>query len=422
MSGPVLRDFGGRQQLGARRPELRAIFTGDLCPIHRVERMLAAGDLAGAFGDTLGLFAAADLAVVNLEAPLCRARSPIAKCGPNFRSDPRVAGALAAAGVDVCCLANNHMMDQGAAGLRGTLAALDAAGLKHVGAGPDQAAAGGPLVVRAGGLRVALLNFAIVEGALRADGPGAARIDVLAARRAAVRAGEGGALVIPVLHAGREEVLFPSPGLRSLCRELVEAGAAAVVCHHPHVPQGIELWRGRPIAYSLGNFLFDWPEPEAHTDSSFLLELGLSRGGVVELAVHPFRKGPSGGAELLEGRERAAWLGFLGDISRPLGDERLMKRLWAEQCRPQLDAWYVRRLERAANLQSTSAAERRRAEVTILNLMEDLEHGEVVKQALRERTTGGERVDRVARRTLDGLNCRLRALAVPAADRRKKQA
>jgi len=138
--------------------------------------------------------------------------------------------------------------------------------------------------------------------------------------------------------------------------------------------------------------------------------------------VHPFRKGPSGSAELLEGRERAAWLRFLGDISRPLGDERLMKRLWAEQCRPQLDAWYLRRLERAAKLASPSAAERRRAQVSILNLMEDLEHGEVVKQALRQRATGAERVDRVARRTLDGLNRRLRALAAPAADRRRRQA
>ncbi|GMV84008.1 MAG: hypothetical protein AMXMBFR7_51920 [Planctomycetota bacterium] len=414
MSGPGLCDSRGRLRLSAGRPVVRAVFTGDLCPIGRVEQALALGDIGRAFGNTLELFAAADFAVVNLEAPLCRAHSPIAKCGPNFRADTRAARALAAAGVDVCCLANNHIMDQGPVGLRETLAALDASGLRHVGAGPDQMVAGGPLLLESKGVRLALLNFAIVEGAIAADGPGAARLDVLTVRRAVARTAAGGARVIPVLHAGREEVLFPSPGLVSLCRELVDAGASAVVCHHPHVPQGIEVYQGRPIAYSLGNFLFDWHKPEPHTDSSFLLELGLSHSGVVELAVHPFRKSAGGGAELLDGRGRASWLRFFRDISRPLGDGRMHERLWVEQCRPQLDAAYVRRLERVANVNTPHAAVRRKAEVTVLNLLEDLEHGEVLKAALRARVTGRDRPDRAARQTLDRLARRLRAFGAGA--------
>jgi len=410
MNKSLLPDGRGRLRLHGERPAIRLLFSGDLCPIGRIERMLIAGDLAGAFGDTLALFAQANLAIVNLEAPLCRANSPILKCGPNFRADRRVARALTTAGVDVCCLANNHVMDQGPAGLRETLAALDAAGLRRLGAGVDQTKVAGPLAIKLEGIRLALLNFGIVEGALASAGPGAARIDVLTVRRAVARAAEGGALVIPMLHAGREEVLFPSPGMQQFCRELIEAGAAAVVCHHPHVPQGIEIWRGRPIAYSLGNFLFGEPDSEPHTDTSFLLELGLVPGGVAELVVHPFRGGSSGRPMLLRGRDRSTWLGFLRDISRPLGNAAAFRRLWAEQCRPQLGAWHAPRLARAAGLGSPQAAERHRAEVTLLNLMEDLEHGEVIKAALRAQVTGRAAPDRVARHTLDALIRRLRRL------------
>jgi poly-gamma-glutamate synthesis protein (capsule biosynthesis protein) len=410
MKTQFLLDGQGRLRLRRARPALRLLLSGDVCPIDRIERALIAGDLDGVFGDTLGLFRQADLAVINLESPLCRTKRPIVKCGPNFRTDPAVAAALVAAGVDVCCLANNHVMDQGPAGLRETLRSLDAAGLWRLGAGSDQTAVAGPLTFARRGIRLALLNFGIVEGALAADGPGAAKIDVLTVRQAVARAANGGAVVISILHAGREEVLFPSPGMQQFCRELIDAGAAAVIAHHPHVPQGMEIWSGRPIAYSLGNFLFGEPGQATHTDTSFLLELGLAPGGVVELAIHPVRGGSSGRVMLLRGRERSSWLGFFREISQPLGNKSAFQRLWTEQCRPQLAAWHGPRLARAANLASPRVADRRRAEVTMLNLMEDLEHGEVIKSAIRARATGRAALDRPARRTLDALIRRLCAL------------
>ncbi|MCX7804570.1 MAG: CapA family protein [Planctomycetota bacterium] len=418
---PIRALADGRVRLAEGPVIARLLFSGDLCPINRVERMLTSGDITRAFGDTMELFAAADLAVVNLEAPLCRKEAPIRKCGPNFRADPRTARSLAAAGVDVCCLANNHVMDQGAAGLRWTLAALDSAGLRHVGAGPDQTAAGGPLRIEIRGIWLALLNFGIVEGAAPMEGPGAARLEAAAVLRATAAAAETGSLTIAVLHAGREEVPLPSPQMRDLCRGLVEAGAAAVVCHHPHVPQGIEFHRNRPIAYSLGNFLFDWHEPEPHTDSGFLLELGVSRRDVVELAVHPFRKSAAGGAGLLRGRDRAEWLRFLRDLSEPLADERLMVRLWKEQCRMQLGAGYPNRLKRLAGLFSPDAGERMRAGLTMLNLLRGFEHNEVLQEALTARVTGDGKSDRGARRILEGLDRRLRAFGAPGGRDRKEE-
>jgi poly-gamma-glutamate synthesis protein (capsule biosynthesis protein) len=379
------------------------LFAGDLCPIHRVNEMLAAGDVAGAFGDTLDLFRGSDLAVVNLEAPLCAGGRPIAKLGPNFRANPRVAAALKQAGVDLCCLANNHTMDQGSAGLRETLRHLEREKVRHVGAGMTPKAAMRPLRLSVNGVRLSLLNAAIIEGRLDLEGAGAWKLDRLALRRAVTRERARGSLVIPIVHAGREEVLFPSPGTRDLCRDLIDAGAAAVVCHHPHVPQGLETYRGCPIAYSLGNFMFDWHEPEPHTDSSFLLELRLSKTRVSGWRLHPFRKSHTAGVMRLRGAKRSQYLSFIRRLSRPLRDEREYRRLWREQCRPQLAAYYEKRLARGADLGSLDAGLRLKAMLTFLNAMEDLEHGEVIKECVRNAALGRDREDRCARHELDRL-------------------
>ncbi len=404
-------DSQGRVSLSGRQAAARVLFAGDLCPIHRLEKMLAGGEVDGAFGDTRSLFEAADLTVVNLESPLCSVEAPIDKLGPNFRADPRIAAALADVPVHVATLANNHMTDQGPEGLAETVEALDAAGIRHVGAGLDQNAAGGPLNIDVNGLPLVLLSFATVEGAIPLEGPGAARIDHLTVRRVVAESAANGSKVVPILHTGKEQVLFPSPGMQRLCRELVDAGAAAVVCHHPHVPQGIEIYRDRPIAYSLGNFLFDWPEPEPETDSSFLLELGLDAEGVTGLRLYPLRKSGTGGAELLSEGASTGYLKLLAEMSTPLTDEEHFGQLWREQCRVLAASWYMPRLARLAQITSDDPGEHVRAGLTLLNLMENDEHGEVLKRAVLDQVTGEDQPDAAVRKMLDDLMKRLISFA-----------
>ena len=411
MTAKPLLDAEGRLRLSDAPPVLTLLAAGDLCPTNRLEALLAAGDVRAAFGGCLDLFARADLTVVNLEAPLCPAASPIPKCGPNFRADPAVAGALKAAGVDVCCLANNHILDQGPAGLEATLAVLDRAGLRHLGAGRTAQAAAAPLVLEAGGLKLELLNLAEAEFARSTGGAGAAGLDPAANCRAVAESAARADAVIACLHGGCEQVLFPSPAMQRRCRELVDAGAAAVVCHHPHVPQGLEIHRGRPIAYSLGNFLFDWPEPEPETDSAFLLELGFHKAGVAELAVHPFRKGRSGGAEALAGAERAAYVRFLNGLSAPLGDASRMAALWDGQCRALWETRYRARLGRVAELESADAEARQAARLSVYNLFQCEAHGEALARALELLAVGPPACDRPARKRLAALMAQLRAFA-----------
>jgi len=204
---------------------------------------------------------------------------------------------------------------------------------------------------------------------------------------------------------------LPSPGMRELCRELVDAGATAVVCHHPHVPQGIELYNGRPIVYSLGNFLFDWSETEPETDTSFLLELALSQAGVSELAVHAIVKTDKGGADLMRAPQRSDYLAFIEEISEPLGQDEVFTALWREQCRMLLASWYEPRLARGAMIASQDPGERRRAQLTFLNLLENDEHGEALKESLLALATGRDRPDPEVRLVLEGLMNRLKGFA-----------
>jgi poly-gamma-glutamate synthesis protein (capsule biosynthesis protein) len=420
-------DADGRIRLSDEPVVGRALFAGDLCPIHRIEAMLAADDVDAAFGDTRGPFRRVDLAVVNLESPLCADAAPIDKLGPNFRARPAVAAALADAPVHVACMANNHSLDQGPGGLLATLDALDAAGIAHVGAGRTPAEARSPLAAPAGEVEITLLNVATLEGAVPRTGPGAAAIRHFDDLHAVAVAAAAGRTVVPVVHTGKEQVLFPSPHLQGFCRALVDAGAAAVVCHHPHVPQGLEVYRGAPIAYSLGNFLFDWHEPEPETDSSFLLELGFAnapaggRGGedrartgaaaVAEMVVHPFARTDAGGIALLQGGRRADYLGLIADLSRPLRRPDELRPLWQEQCRALYETWYRPRLRRGEQIDSDDPAARRRAQLTFLNLLGLDEHGVVAQEALHQRVTGCAEPHPERRRTLDALMARLRSFA-----------
>ena len=220
----------------------------------------------------------ADLFVVNLECPFTARGEKIPK-NFNFRARPELVAALAAGGVEAVSLANNHLMDYGAQGLFDTLDTLDHSRVLHFGAGRSLAEARAPLVLERGGVRLAFLGYFFLGDrniepleVLAAPGkPGVAgdhedeakmlrmvKEDIAAARTQAD-------LVIPFFHWGKEGQHVPEPYQVRLAHAAIDAGAAAVFGSHPHVLQGMELYRGAPVLYSLGNFVFggNWdPKPK----------------------------------------------------------------------------------------------------------------------------------------------------------------
>ncbi len=210
--------------------------------------------------DVRSLLASCHLVVGNLEYTL-PGDGHCVPTEPRVVADPEWVDAVAAAGIHVVSLANNHMFDCLAPGFQSLRRRLDQAGLGYFGAGMDLAEAAAPALIEAGGLRLAFLGAAD-----RRSGPphfaasgqfGVAPLEVprLIEQIGSLR-GEVDHVIVS-LHWGEERFLIPAPEQVEQARALVEAGATMVLGHHPHVLQGLELWHGRPIVYSLGNFLAD---------------------------------------------------------------------------------------------------------------------------------------------------------------------
>ena len=110
------------------------IIGADICPIGGNQPYFKAGDGVSLFHDLLPEFEGADLVVANLECPLIEQKAPIMKTGPVFGESSACINGIKQAGIDVLCLANNHIMDHGAAGLENTLKVCAKAGISTIGA------------------------------------------------------------------------------------------------------------------------------------------------------------------------------------------------------------------------------------------------------------------------------------------------
>lgn len=213
--------------------------------------------------------AGADLFLVNLECPFTDRGEKLPK-NFNFRARPEFVASLLAGGVDAVSLANNHLMDFGVVGLMDTISVLDQAKIPHFGAGLNLAEARRPAIIERNGIRLALLGYFFLgtrniepRAVIATDTtPGVAgHYDSEEAMLAMLRedialAKTRADLVIPFFHWGKEGEHTPQPYQVRLAHAAVDAGAAAVLGSHPHVLQGMELYQGAPIIYSLGNFVF----------------------------------------------------------------------------------------------------------------------------------------------------------------------
>lgn len=288
------------------------------------------------FAPTRSIFSSADVILGNLENPLCAGGEPIFKWGPNFRASPEIAKLLSEAGFDILGVANNHIRDYGDLGFLETLEHLSNAGVFSVGGDRDSSSASEAVLIEIGELSIGILAFTYrQESVVGPNRPGAADLDSPKCYEAVRRLRSKVDTVIVFLHMDPEYSEYPAPHRIEMAHNFIDAGAEIVIGHHPHVPQGLEIYRGKLIAYSLGNFIFHTQKQRPLTSLGYLLKITLTKKGVAKAVIIPYKIGYCCqiGCALcqpipLANDEREGAIRYLGSISRGLKDPLKVKLNW----------------------------------------------------------------------------------------------
>ena len=239
------------------------------------------------FAATSAILRGADLTIANLEAPLTRGGTEYIGKKFRFRSDPAVAAALKRAGISAVTLANNHMLDFGAAGLEDTMLHLSTAQVAFAGAGRSLSEARRPAVMTVKGKKVGLLAYSLTlpdDFFATSHRAGTAPGYIRYVRADVARLRGQADYVVVSFHWGGELLLTPRPYQVSVARAAIDAGADVIIGHHPHVLQGTERYKDGVILYSLGNFAF--ATRSSRTDRSMIAVVSLD-GGVKEVELIP---------------------------------------------------------------------------------------------------------------------------------------
>ncbi len=265
---PLSLDTGGETRLPGAGRRIRLLFVGDILLGDSATATIAAEGYDYPFAATRSLIQNADLAIGNLEGPISTTGKRNPKKRWAYKMKKTAALALSRAGFDLMDLANNHIQDCGDVGIEETIDTLTEAGLLPFGAGLTESQAHRPAIKQIGGITLAFLGYVPTKTRHRGRN--------LSLRRLACRPGRGGAawgaadrvkrdiqtarsradLVFVSFHIGDRYQKQPDGFERRLCQKAIEAGADAVIGHGTHIAGPIELHRGKPIVYALGNFAF----------------------------------------------------------------------------------------------------------------------------------------------------------------------
>ena len=286
---PLAQAAGASRAKATPGPTVSLVFAGDsVLDADAGELITQGGDPYASFAS---YFADADIRITNLECVVATQGSAGDKMF-TFRAHPRVIPVLQRH-FDAVTLANNHSGDFGPEAFAEMLNLLQNAGLAQVGGGMNLRQAHTPLVFERKGLRIAVLSYNEFQPrSFEADYnlPGVAWSEderVVADIRAARRVHRAD-LVIPIMHWGWENEPVANARQQQLARRMVQAGADAVIGGHPHVTQDIAHYRGKPIVYSVGNFIMKETD-NANQRIGWVLRLDLDRRGVAAFSTRVVR-------------------------------------------------------------------------------------------------------------------------------------
>lgn len=282
--------------------------SGDFAPTLRVNDVISKGDYHLLYNDLLPIIKEADISITNLESPLIDSGQPIAKTGPNLKAPVNSIEAIKFAGFDMVTLANNHMMDYGDEGLFSTLRACENTGIRHIGAGSNSEEAKNIEYFNVKSRRIAFINCCENEwSTTQGNYPGCNPLNEVSLFYQIQEAKSNSDNVILIIHGGHETYEYPSLRMKKLYRWFVDLGVDAVVGHHTHCFSGYEIYKGKPIVYSLGNFIFDSNKRKSSWNVGAAVVLSISNTET-SMRLLPFTQcDDKVGVKLFEHKEVEAW-------------------------------------------------------------------------------------------------------------------
>ena len=313
-----------------QEPELRFMAVGDIMLGRGVGfKLQKAGSYEKAFEKVSSVLIQGDIVFANLETPLTASTHGLdSKRKIVLRAKPETVTALTSAGFNMISLSNNHIMDYYEKGLFDTMSLLKENNILHAGGGKNIEEARKPAIIEKNGLKIGLLAYTdmaelvfagkpFLSFAATADKSGVVPRKYETIREDVMNLRDKVDLLAVSLHWGVEDSFAVTAEQVEFAHDLIDDGVDIILGHHPHQFQGIELYKGKPILYSMGNFLFDQNEPE--NMESFIIDMNFKGAKLVELTAIPVRIIEKSYVDIQTGEQAVNILVRQAELCRKLG-------------------------------------------------------------------------------------------------------
>lgn len=256
----------------------------------------------------------ADICMVNNEFQFSTRGTPMEGKQYTFRTNPKYVQIMQDLGVDIVSLANNHALDFGTEAMQDTFATLDGAGILYAGAGDTKERAKELQIIEVNGMKFGFLAatrvIPVIEWNVDNRQPGMfAAYDDSQLVKCIEEAQEECDFLVVYIHWGVERKEYPEAYQTTIAEHCVAAGADLIIGSHPHVLQGIEFIDGKPVFYSLGNYIF--PQTIAKTA---LIKVEVEADGTASYRLIP-AYAQNGKTQLFEGAEAESLYHYMSEIS-----------------------------------------------------------------------------------------------------------
>lgn len=272
------------------RPEItKSTMVGDIMLGRWVNKRMDELGYDYPFSQVKELFSNSNLNIANLESPFSET-GPYNQLGMVFRANPKGAISLKNSGINIVNLANNHFGNAGRDGMNLTFDLLDKNNIAYFGAAKNSDQSHQPKIIKVNGLKFAFLGYSdssVTPSSYQStkDQPGLNMDDMEQMKKDLSAARSQADFVIVSLHLGTEYVHSPNQRQLDFAHEAINSGADFIYGHHPHVVESLEVYKEKPIFYSLGNFVFD--QNMGKTEQGLAVQIEFMYNKIVGLKLLP---------------------------------------------------------------------------------------------------------------------------------------